>query len=227
MTLLFPKGFTGIVVGGILAALMSSLASLFNSSAMLFTVDFYQKYKPNKTQKHYVTVGRIATVVVVILGILWIPVMKGLGKVLYEYLQDVQSLLAPGIAAVFLLGVISKRTTPAAGYAGLVVGFILGMIRLGMKVYYGTETGDGFFYDLIVAPNWLHYEIALFFIIICLMVIVSFFTERMDPTKIQGLYFGSASAEQRAITRASWNNWDVINSLIVMAIIIAFYVYFW
>lgn len=224
---LLPKGFTGIVIGGILAALMSSLASLFNSSAMLFTVDFYQKYKPNETQKHYVNVGRIATAVVVILGILWIPVMRGLGKVLYAYLQDVQSLLAPGIAAVFLLGVISKRTTPAAGYAGLVVGFFLGMLRLGMKVYYGTEVGDGFFYDLIVAPNWLHYEIVLFFIIISLMIIVSFFTEKMDPAKIQGLYFGSATPEQRAITRASWNNWDVINSLIVIGVIVTFYIYFW
>jgi solute:Na+ symporter, SSS family len=111
---------------------MSSLASLFNSSAMLFTIDFYQKYKPKETEKHYVAVGRMATVVIVILGILWIPVMKGLGKVLYEYLQDVQSLLAPGIAAVFLLGVISKRTTPAAGFYGLVIGFVLGMARLGL-----------------------------------------------------------------------------------------------
>ncbi len=224
---LLPKGFTGIVIGGILAALMSSLASLFNSSSMLFTVDFYQKYKPGKTEKHYVAVGRMATVVVVILGILWIPVMRSLGSVLYAYLQDVQSLLAPGIAAVFLLGVISKRTTPAAGYAGLVVGFFLGMLRLGMKVYYGTDVGEGFFYELIVAPNWLHYEIALFFIIISLMVIVSYFTEKMDPLKIQGLYFGSATPEQRAITRASWNNWDVINSLIVIGVIVAFYIYFW
>ncbi len=224
---LLPKGFTGIVVGGILAALMSSLASLFNSSAMLFTVDFYKKYKPEATERHYVNVGRMATVVIVILGILWIPVMKGLGKVLYAYLQDVQSLLAPGIAAVFLLGILSKRTTPKAGFTGLVVGFILGMLRLGMKIYYGSSTGDGFVYDLIVAPNWLHYEIALFAIIIVLMIIVSFFTERMDPAKIQGLYLGSASPEQRAITRASWNQWDVINSLIIIGIIVAFYTYFW
>lgn len=224
---LLPKGFTGIVVGGILAALMSSLASLFNSSSMLFTVDFYKKYRPDTSEKKLVMVGRLATVVVVILGILWIPVMKGLGKVLYAYLQDVQSLLAPGIAAVFLLGVITKRTTPAAGFAGLVVGFILGMLRLGMKVYYGDTVGDGFFYDLIVAPNWLHYEIALFFIIIMLMVIVSFFTEAKDPASIQGLYFGSASPEQRALTRASWNKWDVINSAIIIAFIIGFYIYFW
>ncbi|MCF8225158.1 MAG: sodium:solute symporter [Bacteroidales bacterium] len=224
---LLPKGFTGIVVGGILAALMSSLASLFNSSAMLFTVDFYQRFKPKASERHYVMVGRLATIVIVVLGILWIPVMKGLGKVLYAYLQDVQSLLAPGIAAVFLLGVITKRTTPAAGFAGLVVGFILGMLRLGLNVYYGDATGDGFIYDLIVAPNWLHYEIALFAIIIVLMVIVSAFTSPKDPASIEGLYFGSASAEQRAITRASWNKWDVINSAIIIAFVIGFYIYFW
>jgi len=224
---LLPKGFTGIVVGGILAALMSSLASLFNSSSMLFTVDFYKKIKPQASEKHYVMVGRLATVVIVVLGILWIPVMKGIGKVLYEYLQDVQSLLAPGIAAVFLLGVLSKRTTPAAGFTGLVVGFVLGMLRLGLSIYYGDNVSDGFIYELIVAPNWLHYEIALFVLVIVLMIIVSFFTERMDPAKIQGLYFGSATAEQRAITRASWSKWDVINSIIIISIIIAFYIYFW
>jgi len=109
---LLPIGFKGLVVGGLLAALMSSLASLFNSSATLFTVDFYQKYKPQASEKELVKVGKIATMVVVVLGVLWIPVMKGLGKVLYAYLQDVQSLLAPGIAAVFLLGIASKKTTP-------------------------------------------------------------------------------------------------------------------
>jgi SSS family solute:Na+ symporter len=224
---LLPTGFTGLVVGGILAALMSSLASLFNSSAMLFTVDFYQKYKPNASERHYVNVGRLATVVIVILGILWIPIMRELGKVLYAYLQDVQSLLAPGIAAVFLLGVVSKRTTPAAGYYGLVVGFFLGMLRLGMKVYYGDTVADNFLYELILAPNWLHYEIVLFFVIIGMMVIISFFTEKKDPMSMQGLYFGSATPEQRAITRDSWGKWDVVHSVVIISFIIAFYIYFW
>ncbi len=224
---LLPKGFTGIVVGGILAALMSSLASLFNSSAMLFTVDFYQKFKPNAKPRHYVLVGRIATVVIVILGILWIPVMKSIGKVLYEYLQDVQSLLAPGIFAVFLLGIVSKRTTPTAGFVGLVVGFVLGMLRLGLNIYYGDTVGSGFIYDTLVAPNWLHYEIALFGIVIALIIIISIFTKPKDPDAIQGLYFGSATAEQRAITRASWTNLDVILSAIIVVIVIGFYIYFW
>jgi solute:Na+ symporter, SSS family len=69
---------------------------------------------------------------VVILGILWIPVMKGIGKVLYAYLQDVQSILAPGIAAAFLLGILSKKTTPAAGLTGLLTGFIIGMLPPGV-----------------------------------------------------------------------------------------------
>ncbi|MBN2519336.1 MAG: Na+/glucose cotransporter, partial [Bacteroidales bacterium] len=224
---LLPKGFTGVVVGGILAALMSSLASLFNSSAMLFTVDFYEKYKPNKPKRHYVIIGRIATVVIVILGILWIPVMKGLGKVLYEYLQDVQSLLAPGIAAVFLLGILSKKTTPKAGFYGLVIGFVLGMTRLGLKVFEGSLSTDSFIYNLIIKPNWLHYEIFLFFIVIISMIVISYFTEKANPEAIQGLTLKSATPEQKLEVRNSYTKWDVINSLIIMGVIIAFYAYFW
>jgi solute:Na+ symporter, SSS family len=224
---LLPKGFKGVVIGGILAALMSSLASLFNSSAMLFTVDFYKKYKPKATEKHYVFVGRIATVVIVILGILWIPVMKGLGKVLYEYLQDVQSLLAPGIAAVFLLGIVSKKTTPAAGFSGLVIGFVLGMTRLVLKIFDNVLNPDGIIYSTFVAPNWLHYEIVLFVIVILAMIVISYFTKQADYAAIKGLTFGSASAEQKAEVRDSYNRWDVINSAIIIAIVIAFYAYFW
>lgn len=224
---LLPMGFKGIVVGGILAALMSSLASLFNSSAFLFTVDFYKKYKPESSEKHLVTVGRIATAVIVILGILWIPVMKGMGKVLYVYLQDVQSLLAPGIAAVFLLGVLSKKITRASGFVGLMIGFVLGMTRLGLKVFQSSLDTEGSIYQIFVAPNWLHYEIALFIIVIIAMIAVSMFTKTADPISIKGLYMGSATPEERALTRGSWNKWDVIHSAIIITIVIAFYSYFW
>lgn len=224
---LLPLGFRGLVVGGILAALMSSLASLFNSSATLFTVDFYQKFKPQAPEKELVRVGRIATVVVVALGILWIPVMKGLGKVLYAYLQDVQSLLAPGIAAVFLLGVASRKTTPKAGFIGLVSGFILGMTRLALKIFASGISQDSIIYKVFLAPNWLHYEIALFFIVITIMIVTSILTPQADQTAIRGLYFGSATPEEKAITRASWNNWDLVNSAIIITVIMAFYIYFW
>jgi SSS family solute:Na+ symporter len=224
---LLPMGFKGIVIGGILAALMSSLASLFNSSAMLFTVDLYKKYLPDKAEKHYVLVGRIATVAIVVLGILWIPVMKSMGKVLYEYLQDVQSLLAPGIASVFLLGVISRRTTPKAGFYGLIIGFALGMTRLCLKIFAGHLHPDGWVHKLFVAPNWLHYEIALFFVVILSMIIISLFTKAADQAAIQGLTLGSATPQQKLEVKNSYNRWDVINSLIIIAITLAFYAYFW
>jgi SSS family solute:Na+ symporter len=224
---LLPMGFTGIVIGGILAALMSSLASLFNSSAMLFTIDFYQKYRPNEKERHYVIVGRIATVVIVLLGIAWIPVMKGLGKVLYEYLQDVQSLLAPGIAAVFLLGVVSKRTTPAAGLWGLLIGFVLGMTRLGLNIFAGGIEETSLVYKIFMVHNWLHYEIYLFFLVIISMVIISYFTKPKDPLAISGLTLGTASKAQIAEVKSSYNYWDIINSVIIITIILVFYAYFW
>jgi solute:Na+ symporter, SSS family len=224
---LLPAGLTGIVIGGLIAALMSSLASLFNSSAMLFTVDFYQKWKPESTEKHLTNVGRIATTAIVVLGILWIPVMRGMGKVLYEYLQDVQSLLAPGIASVFLLGVFWKRASPAGGFAGLISGFILGMTRLGLKVFEGHLNSESLIYKVFLGPNWLHYSIYLFFICIVIIVVVSLFTKPLPISQLTGLVFGTASPEQRAETRASWNYWDVINTIIVAGIVIAFYIYFW
>ncbi|NLA49370.1 MAG: Na+/glucose cotransporter, partial [Bacteroidales bacterium] len=224
---LLPMGFKGLVVGGILAALMSSLASLFNSSATLFTIDFYQKYRPKAPESELVKVGKIATVIVVILGILWIPVMKGIGKVLYAYLQDVQSLLAPGIAAAFLLGILSKKTTPAAGLTGLLTGFSIGMLRLLFMVFEGALNPDGIFYQIFIGTNWLHYEIINFAIVIIIMIVVSYFTPRIDEQRIIGLTLGSATAEQKAITRASWNKWDIITSGLVIAVILAFYAYFW
>ncbi len=224
---LLPIGFTGLVVGGILAALMSSLASLYNSSATLFTVDFYKKYRPQALEKELVRVGRIATMVVVVLGILWIPVMKGIGKVLYEYLQDVQSMLAPGIAAAFLLGVLSKRITPKAGFYGLLIGFVIGMTRLGFMVFGGGLSETSVFYEVFIGTNWLHYEVVNFFIVIISMIIISTFTPRSDLVAIRGLYFGSATAEEKAVTRASWNNWDLFFSGIVIVVIIVFYIYFW
>ncbi|MFH0761776.1 MAG: sodium:solute symporter [Bacteroidota bacterium] len=224
---LLPIGLKGVVVGGLLAALMSSLASLFNSSATLFTVDFYQKYRPLSSQKQLVKVGRIATAVVTILGVLWIPVMKGLGQVLYQYLQDVQSLLAPGIAAVFLLGVFWRRTSAQGGLWGLIIGFVLGMTRLGLKVFEKSINPDGLLYQTFLAPNWLHYCIYLFFICIAAIIIISLLTPRVSEERLVGLTYFSSTPEQRAITRASYTNWDIINSVIILAVVICFYIYFW
>lgn len=136
---LLPAGVKGLIVCGILAALMSSLASLFNSSAALFTIDFYQRYRPNTDPKKLVRIGQAATVVIVVLGILWIPIMRSIGDVLYLYLQDVQSVLAPGIAAAFLMGICWKRTSAQGGMWALISGLVIGLCRLGAKSTTATQ----------------------------------------------------------------------------------------
>ena len=246
---LLPAGVKGLVVCGILAALMSSLASLFNSSAMLFTIDFYQKLKPDSSQEKLVTVGRIATVVIVILGILWIPIMKSIGDVLYTYLQDVQSVLAPGIAAAFLLGILWKRTSAKGGMWGLLSGMIIGLTRLGAKVYYTTQikaaefvdvdgnllasewaksTGvDNWFYKAFYEFNWLFFSGCMLVVCMIIVVIVSLCTKAPEEDKIKGLVFGTASDEQLAATRNSWNNWDLLWTGLILAFTVAFYWYFW
>lgn len=229
---LLPAGVKGLIVCGILAALMSSLASLFNSSAALFTIDFYQRYRPNTNPKKLVRIGQIATVVIVALGILWIPVMRSVGDVLYLYLQDVQSVLAPGIAAAFLIGILWKRATALGGMWALLSGLVIGLTRLAAKVYYSNAGvlpgGDGnIFQSVFYDCNWLFFCGWMLVFCLAVGVIVSLFTKAPDPEKIQGLVFGTSTSEQRAATRASWDKWDVINSVIILGITVAFYIYFW
>ena len=231
---LLPAGVKGLIVCGILAALMSSLASLFNSSAALFTIDFYQRFKPDTDPKKLVRIGQAATVVIVVLGILWIPVMRSIGDVLYLYLQDVQSVLAPGIAAAFLIGIVWKRASAQGGMWALLSGLIIGLTRLGAKIFYsnqgiepGTTPEPGFFQAIFYEENWLFF--CGWMLLFCLAVgfIVSLCTPAPDERKIQGLVFGTSTPEQIAATRASWGAWDVINTVIILGITVAFYIYFW
>ncbi len=226
---LLPAGVKGIVVCGILAALMSSLASLFNSSAMLFTIDFYKRFKPETPEKQLVVIGQIATVVIVVLGILWIPVMRSVGDVLYNYLQDVQSVLAPGIASAFLLGIAWKRTSAKGGMWGLISGLIIGMTRLGAKVYFSNtpDAADSLFKYLFYDLNWLFFCGWMFLFCCIVVIVVSLCTEAPDEKKIQGLVFGTATAEQKETTRKSWNKWDVLNTVIILGLTVVFYWYFW
>ena len=236
---LLPMGVKGIVVVGFIAALMTSLAAHFNSSATLFTIDFYKQYHPEASEHKLVVIGRIATVSVVVLGLIWIPIMKNIGSVLYDYLQKVQSLIAPAIAATFLLGVFNKRITPKAGQWGLIIGALLGFLRLGMMVFDPGTHYDSVTAKLVTDPslrtgiwtvmniNWLKFGIGLFLFTILLMVVISFFTPKADEAQLKGLTYFSQTPEQRKETRESWSTLDVIASIIVVGACIAFYVYFW
>jgi len=220
---LLPAGVRGLVAGGLLAALMSSLASVFNSCSTLFTVDIYEKLRPGRSQKHLVTVGRFATGIVVLLGIAWIPVMKGISGELYEYLQSVQSYIAPPIAAVFLLGVFFKRINGAGAVTALVGGFGIGMLRLVAEL--NKTHLSGWLYTFATI-QFLHFAILLFVLSIAIMVIVSLLTKAPSDEHLNGLTYATTAAADRASSRASWNKMDVVHSVIIVGIIIMIFAYF-
>jgi len=227
---LLPVGLRGLVVGGLLAALMSSLSSLFNSCASLFTVDIYEKINPRASERHLVTVGRLATVVVVAMGIIWIPVMQRISQGgLYKYLQSVQGYLAPPITAVFMLGLFFKRINGKGAVAGLAVGFIAGMAKLTIQALTG---GDN---PVITSPGWLVYigEYNFLFatgwlLLVSIVVIVgvSLLTAPPKPEQIVGLTYATATPEQKKESRQSWGIVEVLMTVVVLSLVLGMYLYF-
>jgi solute:Na+ symporter, SSS family len=224
-----PVGIRGIVVAGLLAALMSSLAGVFNASSTLFTMDFYSRIRPQASQERLVWIGRVATGVMVIIGLLWIPVIQG-GKGLYDYLQGVQSYLAPPIFVVFFLGVFNKRLNAKGCLSALTVGFILGLFRLAVdtpvKLVDGFKYETGSFFWIINNMYFQYYSLLIFIISIIIMFAVSYMTEEPDYEKISGLTYGTLTTEHKKESRSSWSMLDVATSVLVVVLIISAYLYF-
>ena len=220
---LLPSGIRGLVAGGLLAALMSSLSSVFNSCSTLFTMDIYKKLYPETDEKKLVFVGRIATGIVVLSGILWIPFIKVVsGAGLYTYLQSVQAYIAPPIASVFLLGLFWSRINANGALAALVGGFIAGMIRLGLEIKKSTLTVDGIWYQ-IADLNFLYFAIFSFLTCVVVLIAVSMLTPPPDLEKINGLTYDTS---KKNIAETDHPKSDKINSYIILAILALILIYF-
>ncbi len=236
---LLPAGLRGIVVAGLLSALMGSLAGVFNACSTLFTVDLYEKWKPGLSQARIVRVGRIATAVMVFVALLWIPVIQG-ARGLYNYLQSVQGYLAPPIFVVFFLGVFWKRLNAKGCFYAMVVGFTLGLFRmlvdtpvaLGLFGYLDAEQTVARGYaegSLLWIINNIYFQYFSVFITVVsavVMVGVSYLTAPPADEKIRGLTFATTTEEHRASSRASWTKWDLAASGMVLQVILAGYGYF-
>jgi SSS family solute:Na+ symporter len=226
---ILPVGVRGIVVAGLLAALMSSLAGAFNAASTLFTMDFYSRLRPKVTQERLVHIGRVATGVMVLIGLLWIPVIRG-GKGLYDYLQGVQAYLAPPIFVVFFFGVFMKRLNAKGCLAALITGFSLGLFRLAVdtpvKLIGGFTYAKGSFLWIVNHIFFQYYSLVIFVVSIIVMIVVSYLSAPPSYEKISGLTYGTVTEEQRKESRASWQARDVLSSAIVLALIIAAYLYF-
>ena len=218
---LLPVGFRGLVVAGMIAALMSSLASLFNSVSTLFTVDVYQKLKPDASPRRLVTVGRTTTVVMTALGLLWLPIMKSIaGGGLYQYIQSVQSFLAPPIVAVFLTGLFWKRMNLRGAVWGLGLGFALGMSKLTLNAICPNSDGFALIQDF-------YFSGLLLLTSILVIVVASLSASAPDPQRIASLTFATLGDDFKRENRASWDWRDVVSSAFVLAVVVACYVYFW
>ncbi|TNE68381.1 MAG: Na+/glucose cotransporter [Bacteroidetes bacterium] len=223
-----PAGIRGIVVAGLLAALMSSLAGVFNASSTLFTMDLYSKFRPDTSEKGLVRIGRVATGVMVLIGLLWIPVIQG-SRGLYDYLQSVQGYLAPPIFVVFFFGVFNKRLNAKGCLAALGVGFAMGLFRLAIDTpvtLSGFAYEEGSFFWIVNNIFFQYYSLLIFIVCAVVMIGVSYATPAPSAQQVEGLTFATVTAEQRAETKASYTTGDILASVLVLALILAAYLYF-
>lgn len=225
MSNLLPSGLRGLVAAGLLAALMSSLASVFNSVSTLFTVDIYKKLRPNTPEIKLVRTGQIATVIVVIIGIIWIPIMANISGVLYEYLQKVQSYIAPPITAVFLLGIFHKRINGQGAFITLIVGFIVAVFRIVLELVKTSLDPDSLLFKL-GDMNFLKFGAWFFLFCILLAVVVSLLSKAPSAEKVKNLTFGTISEEEKANNKNSYGWVDVVVSLIIIVIVIGVMIFF-
>ena len=228
---LLPVGLKGLVAGGLMAALMSSLASVFNSCSTIFTIDIYKKLKPNKSEKELINIGKFATAIIVFLGIVWIPIMEKIGGgVMYQYLQNVQSYIAPPVTAVFLLGILWKRVNSSAAITTLFAGLVLLVIRLGSEIYYQPQISSGLETSGILFAfanvNFSVMAIYMFFFSVILCVSVSLYTNEPDYNKIKGLSFGTLTPENKTEFKNSYSTVDIILSFILVSIVVGILMYF-
>ena len=230
VTTLLPVGIKGLVAGGLMAALMSSLASVFNSCSTIFTIDIYKKIKPEKSEKYLVNIGKIATLVIVVLGIAWIPIMEKIGGgVMYQYLQNVQAYIGPPVTAVFLLGILWKRINAQASIVTLSAGLVLLIVRLSSEIYFQSEISSGLVVDSVffefATINFSHMAIFIFVFSALLCVTVSILTDEPDYSRIKGLSFGTTTREMISKEK-SYTNFDIIFSVLLVLLVIGILLFF-
>jgi len=229
---LLPAGLRGLVVAGLLSALMGSLAGVFNACSTLFTVDLYEKLRPGASQSQIVRTGRIATTIMVLIALMWIPVVQGAHS-LYDYLQSVQGYLAPPIFVVFFFGVFWKRLNAKGCLWAMVVGFALGIFRMLVDTPVTMKLGgfaDGYtpgsFLWVINNINFQYFSILITLVSAAVMIIVSYASPNPDYARIKNLTFGTTTTEDKAKTYASWDWREVAASGLILVCILGAYLYF-
>ncbi len=220
---LLPAGVRGLVVAGLLAALMSSLSSVFNSCSTLISWDIYRKLHPGASDKTLVRVGQISTIGMVALGLAWIPFMDKISGQLFVYLQSVQGYIAPPIAAVFLVGIMWRRVNAKGAIASLITGFVLGMSRLIAEL--NKEALDGFLFTF-ADINFLHFAFNLFLVCVAVLIFVSLGSEAPSDEKVKDLTFATLDKTTALSSDPAWKQKDVWAAIILLVVVAGVWIYF-
>ena len=217
ITEFLPSGIKGLAIAGLLAALMSSLSSAFNSSSTLLTIDFYQKLRPKATEKELVRFGRMATVILVVISLGWIPFMNSLmDGGIFKYLQEIQAYISPPIAAVFLFGLIYKWTNARGAIIALWTGFIVGIFRLVMEIMTkkgGIVIADNSFLGHFLSINFLHFALFLFIFCSLILLLISKIDKSLPAKSLEMFTF------QKTRKGFKWTK-DVWMTIILIALVL-------
>ncbi|OIN58230.1 sodium:solute symporter [Arsenicibacter rosenii] len=227
---LLPTGFRGLVVASLLAALMASLAACFNSASTLMTLDVYQKFRPQASEKQLVNFGRVSTIVLVAVSLLWVPLVTVLSDQLYVYLQSVQGYISPPIACVFLVGLLWPRANAKGATVVLWTGFVLGLLRFVLEVIHKSNPFTNPFIKTMVEMNFMHFAIILFVISVFLLIVVSVMTEKPSQEKLNGLTFKYAGnvdmSEDYKIENPARRRQNLVASVILGIMLLVLWIIF-
>jgi SSS family solute:Na+ symporter len=190
---LLPVGLVGLMIAALLAALMGAMSSVFNSASTMVTLDFYKKLRPDATEMQLVSFGRVATGMMVVLGILWVPFIKLLSAQLFIYLQSVQAYISPPIAACFILGILWPRLNGQGAISSLLFGFVLGAARFVLEVLDKTHHFTSSLIRWTVDMNFLHYAIFMFILCAAVLIAVSMLYPAPSREKLAGLTFATVA----------------------------------
>ena len=221
---LLPIGTVGLIIASFLAALMSSLSSVFNSCSTLITMDIYRKIKPGSSEKTLVLVGRLCTVVIVVVSIAWIPMIHGISNQLYQYLQSVQAVIGAPIAAIFLTGILWKRATGKAALSTLIIGGLAGLARFITDVMASRGYHDFGPFNILTGYAFLNYAVIMFGFCVLLMVVISLLTEKPRKEQVEGLTWSVDTVAEGIDKTWTWLNLGL--SVLVMVVVITIWAHF-
>jgi len=234
---LLPTGLVGLMIAALLAALMGGMASVFNSTSTLVTLDFYKKLRPDASEKQLVLIGRVATALMVVLGIAWVPFISRISGQLYIYLQSVQGYISPPIAACFILGILWPRLNAQGAISSLLTGFVLGTVRFVLELAYPGGVGAPGAIQGLIGMNFLHYAIVMFVACCAVLIGVSMVTPAPDRKRLAGLTFATVNDKMDIMPvvgqykptaeTAREHKLNLVFSVILVLTIVLLYIKFW